>query len=202
MTLNFTISFLPFFVFLLRPLADWLESIYRRLLHPPPSALVRGTLNDFTYTKAQLIAENALLRHQLGILHRQLRKPTLNRRDRFWLLLLTSRLATWRDALLIIQPQTLLRWHRAGFRLFWRWNSKAKPIDLRLAPETIALIQQIASENRTWGAERIRGESTETGNSGGEAHDSAVYPRGAPPALAEPKLANVSQESRTRNVGV
>lgn len=163
MTLSSTIPFVSLCIKLLRPIALWLEPLYRRLLRPPPTTLVRGVLADLTSTKAELIAENALLRHQLGILHRQVKRPYLNRRDRFGLLVLVSRVHNWKDALLIIQPHTLLRWHRAGFRLFWRWKSRAKAQPIQLAPETIALIQQMARENLTWGAERIRGELLKLG---------------------------------------
>lgn len=163
MTLTPIIPFVPFFFLLFRPLAHWLEQAFRALLRPHPAALVRGALTDLTYTKAELIAENALLRHQLAILHRQVKRPQLNRRERFGLLVLASHVRNWKDALLIIQPETLLRWHRAGFRLFWRWRSNAKPRPPALTSETIALIQQMARENLTWGAERIRGELLKLG---------------------------------------
>ena len=58
----------------------------------------------------------------------------------------------------IVQPDTLLRWHRAGFRLFWRIKSHRRQPGRRLDAETIALIQRLARENRLWGAERIRAE--------------------------------------------
>ena len=163
MNLTSDISFVPFFLKLLRAIALWFEPIYRRLLRPPPAALVRGALADLTYTKAELIAENALLRHQLAILHRQVRRPQLHHRERFGVLVLVSHVRNWKEALLIIRPDTLLRWHRAGFRLFWRWKSQAKPKPIQLAPETIALIQQMARENLTWGAERLRGELLKLG---------------------------------------
>lgn len=87
MTLTSAMPFVSFFFLqLLRPLAHCFEPLYRRLLRPPPQALVRGTLADLTYTKAELIAENALLRQQLAILHRQVKRPHLNRRERFGLL--------------------------------------------------------------------------------------------------------------------
>lgn len=75
-------------------------------------------------------------------------------------MLLASRLRAWRHALLIVQPDTLLRWHRQLFRWYWRGQSRAVPPGHRpsLAPETIALIQQLAAANRLWGTERIRGE--------------------------------------------
>jgi transposase InsO family protein len=74
--------------------------------------------------------------------------------------LLASRLRTWRQALLIVQPETLLRWHRDLFRCSWRRQSRASAPAHRppLAPETIALIRELAAANRTWCAERIRGE--------------------------------------------
>ena len=91
MPLSTTIPFIPFFIDLLHLLALWLEPLYRRLLQPPPTARVRGALADLTYTKTELIAENALLRHQLAILHRQVKHPLLHRRERFGLLVLASR---------------------------------------------------------------------------------------------------------------
>ncbi len=76
------------------------------------------------------------------------------------LVLLASHLRTWRQSLLIVQPDTVLRWHRHLFRSFWRWRSRAATPAHRppLAPETVALIHEMAAANRTWGAERIRGE--------------------------------------------
>jgi putative transposase len=79
------------------------------------------------------------------------------------LLLLASRVRHWKDALLIVQPDTLLRWPRAGFRLFWRWKSRTKTQPAPLAAETIALIRQMARENLTWGAECIHGELLKLG---------------------------------------
>jgi putative transposase len=127
-----------------------------------PSAvpLVVGTLADLPRSKPALIAENALLRHQLVILRRGVKRPRCTPLDRALLVLLASRVRAWRQALVIVQPDTLLRWHRRLFRLVWRRRSRPghrerKP---RVSSETIALIQEMARANRTWGAERIRGE--------------------------------------------
>ena len=65
---------------------------------------------------------------------------------------------TWKHALFLVQPETLLRWHRELFRLFWKHKSKVCARKPRLSPETIALIKEMATKNRLWGAERIRGE--------------------------------------------
>jgi putative transposase len=96
----------------------------------------------------------------LIVLHRNTKTPRLTRRERLSLVFLARLVPNWKQVLQIIQPDTLLRWHREGFRLFWKLKSR-RPVPIqpqRLAPETIALIVQMARENRLWGAERIRGE--------------------------------------------
>jgi hypothetical protein len=72
----------------------------------------------------KLAAENALLRQQLIILQRHSKKPWFTQTDRLWLVLLASRVRSWKEALLILKPDTLLRWHRQGFRLFWWFKSR------------------------------------------------------------------------------
>ena len=70
---------------------------------------------------------------------------------------------TWKQALVIVQPDTLLRWHRLGFRLFWGQKSKPKSTQAKVSAETMALIKDMAKNNRLWGAERIRGELLKLG---------------------------------------
>ena len=95
-------------------------------LKPAIGTPVGGALGDLTRTKAELLAENALLRQQLVVLRRQVTRPALAPADRLRLIL-PSRLARgWRAALLIVQPETLLRWHRQGFRLVWRRKSRPR----------------------------------------------------------------------------
>jgi len=65
---------------------------------------------------------------------------------------------TWKQALFLVQPETLLCWHHELFRLFWKHKSQASPSKPRLSPETISLIKEMTTNNRLWGAERIRGE--------------------------------------------
>jgi transposase InsO family protein len=110
-----------------------------------------------------LVAENALLRQQLIVLRRQVTRPELTPCDRMRLVLLARLTRTWQSMLLIVQPQTLLRWHRQGYRLFWRARSATARKRPQIAPETIALIRQMARANRLWGAERIRGELLKLG---------------------------------------
>lgn len=117
-----------------------------------------GTFTDLTRSKLSLVAENALLRQQLIVLQRQVNKPKLRPRDRVILVILAGLVKNWRQALLIVKPETLLKWHRAGFKLFWKFKSSAKGRKPKIAEETILLIKKMASENRLWGAERIQGE--------------------------------------------
>lgn len=128
---------------------------------PVTATLVTGALADITRSRADLIAENVMLRQQLIVLNRQVNRPQLSNGDRIRLVLLARCTQFWQQALLIVQPDTLLRWHRDLFRRYWRRKSRnRKP---RIAPETIALIRKMAKENRWWGAERIRGELLKLG---------------------------------------
>src|SRR5215211_5005420 len=88
---------------------------------PPAVTQATGTGRDLLRSRAQLLAENALLRQQLIVLRRSVKRPVLTPTDRALLVLLAGRVRVWRQALLLVQPDTLLRWHRAGFRAFWRW---------------------------------------------------------------------------------
>ncbi|MDZ7933406.1 MAG: helix-turn-helix domain-containing protein, partial [Emticicia sp.] len=109
---------------------------------------------------ADLVVENALLRQQLIVLNRQIKRPQLTNSDRFRLVFLSHFTKFWKQALHIVQPDTLLRWHRELFQFYWRQKSQGKP---KISPETIALIQKMAKENQLWGAERIRGELLKLG---------------------------------------
>ena len=136
------------------------RQLLRRLTEPARPNLVTGTLADLPRSRTKLLAENALLRQQLIVLRRTTKTPRLTWRERLSLVFLARWVPNWKQVLQIIQPDTLLRWHREGFRLFWKLKSR-RPVQTqpqRLAPETIALIEQIARENRLWGTERIRGE--------------------------------------------
>ena len=126
-------------------------------------SLVLGAVADLRRSRSALIAENALLRQQLIVLARAQQRPRLTRSDRALLVLLAGRVRAWRQALLVVRPETLLRWHRAGFRLVWRWKSAPRRRQPRIQPATIALIRRMATENRLWGAERIRGELRKLG---------------------------------------
>ncbi len=135
-----------------------LQERVSRWIKPPTTSLLLGTCADLTRGKAELLAENVLLRHQLIILRRQIKRPVYRKTDRLLLVLLARVVRAWKQALFLVQPETLLRWHRELFRAFWKRKSKADTRKPRLSLETISLIKQMAAHNRLWGAERIRGE--------------------------------------------
>jgi putative transposase len=100
------------------------EERLKRWTKPATCTLLEGAAADLIRTKPELIAENALLRQQLIVLERQVKHPTFTRFERSLLVVLARRLPHWKQALLIVKPETLLRWHRRGFKLFWRYKSK------------------------------------------------------------------------------
>ena len=140
-----------------------LQARFLQCTKPFTSPLPLETLADLTRSKPELIAENALLRHQLNILKRKVKRPTCTQTDRMLLILLARMVRTWKQALLIVHPETLLRWHRELFRLYWKRKSKDSSHRPKVAAETIALIREMAKDNRLWGAERIRGELLKLG---------------------------------------
>src|ERR1700722_12455936 len=115
-------------------------------------------------SKLRLEAENAVLRHQLIVLRRRVRgraQPTNN--DRWFL----AQMYRWFPSILkvvtIVQPETLVRWHRAGFRRYWRWKSNSRGGRPRIEMELRGLIRRMSMENQLWGAPRIHGELLKLG---------------------------------------
>lgn len=119
-------------------------------------SLVTGSVCDAFRSPSQLVLENALLRKQLQVLSRSVTRPTIQATGRLGLLLLPRLTSRWRSVLVMIQPEALLCWHRDAFRAFLRRRSRRGPRRSELASEPVALIRQMASENRLWGAERVR----------------------------------------------
>jgi hypothetical protein len=110
-------------------------------------------------TSAAVALEDVVLRHQLAVLQRSVGRPRLRCRDRIFWVGLSRLWAGWRSSLVIVQPATVLAWHRQGFQLYWRWKSRARsagrpPIDVEIR----TLIGRMASENPTWGRRRLRDE--------------------------------------------
>ena len=138
----------------------WLQRCIQHWTKPATPILISGFLSDLPRSRTDLLVENALLRQQLIVLNRQVKRPALINSDRFRLVFLSHCTQFWRQSIHIIQPDTLLRWHRELFRFYWRRKSQGKP---KISSETIMLIHKLARENRLWGAKRIRGELLKLG---------------------------------------
>ena len=109
----------------------WLQEHIKHWTRRATPPAISGILSDLTRSRSDLIAENAFL-------------------TKFW-----------KQSIHVVQPDTLLRWHRELFRFYWKRKSQGKP---KISPETITLIRKIAVENDLWGgAERIRGELLKLG---------------------------------------
>src|ERR1700726_474303 len=115
-------------------------------------------------SKLRLEAENAVLRHQLIVLRRRLHgRVRLTHRDRWFFILLYRWFPSILQVLTIIRPETLVRWHRLGFRCYWRWKSRARGGRPQIETELRALIRRMSVENPLWGAPRIHGELLKLG---------------------------------------
>src|SRR5882724_429844 len=115
-------------------------------------------------SKNRLAAENAALRHQLIVLQRRVRgRVPLTSGDRLFLVQLYRWFPSILKAITIIRPETIIRWHRAGFRRYWRWKSGSLGGRPRIAADLRALIRQMSAENPLWGAPRIHGELLKLG---------------------------------------
>lgn len=108
--------------------------------------------------RVNLAMENLALRQQLAILNRKTARPRLRNRDRFFWVWLSKLWPHWRSALLIVQPDTVVKWQRQGFRLYWRWKSRRKGGRPRIDQEVRDLIRRLSRENPRWGTPRIQSE--------------------------------------------
>jgi putative transposase len=123
-------------------------------------SLVRSAIRD----RESLVAENLLLRHQLAVLTRPTRKRShLRARDKLFWVLVRSLRGDWRRHLVLVRPESVIRWHRQAWRLFWRWRSRGPIGRPRVSAEVRELIVTIARDNAQWGSERIRGELLKLG---------------------------------------
>jgi hypothetical protein len=114
-------------------------------------------------SKLWLEAENAVLRHQLIVLKRRRGRVRLTNHDRWFFIQLYRRFPSILKVLTIIRPETLVRWHRAGFRCYWRWKSCPQVGRPQIDTELRALIRRMSVENPLWGAPRIHGELLKLG---------------------------------------
>ena len=121
--------------------------------------LLFSLARSFFAPRLELMAEILALRQQLAILNRTANRPSLRFQDRLFWGALAKCWQDWRSALLIVKPETVIKWHRQGFRLYWRWKSKTgRPGRPRIDAEIRELIRRISQENPLWGAPRIQSE--------------------------------------------
>jgi transposase InsO family protein len=128
-------------------------------------------------SQRELALENLALRQQLAVLRHATKRPKLTNADRaFWVAL--SRLwPDWQDALILVKPETVIGWHRKGFKVYWSWKSRNRGDRPPIDAEIRTLIRRMARENPTWGAPRIHGELLMLGFEVGEATVSRTMPR-------------------------
>jgi hypothetical protein len=115
------------------------------------------------HVRRHLVLENLALRHQLLVLNRTAKTPALRSSDRLFWAALSAIWSRWTKALVIVQPQTVVRWHQTGFRLFWRWRSRGRSGRTPKDRELIKLIRRMWQANPTWGSPRIRAELAKLG---------------------------------------
>jgi len=116
---------------------------------------VLGTLRSMARSRISLAAENAILRHQLAVLQRGRPRPLLRPADRVLWIWLCRHWKRWRQALVLIQPTAVLRWHREGYRRYWRRRSGRHSGRPRIPRSHISLIHRISSDHPEWGEDRI-----------------------------------------------
>jgi putative transposase len=120
-------------------------------------------------SRAALQVEILALRHQLGVLHRSVKRPKLSAPDRLFWAWLSGLWSDWRTVLVIVQPATVIAWHRKSFRLFWTWKVRSgSPGRPMVTKELRNLIRRMSRENPIWGAPRIHGELLKLGIDIGE----------------------------------
>ncbi len=116
-------------------------------------------LRGWVLSRATLTAENLALCQQLVVLQRSTKRARVRRRDRLFWVWLSKLWKDWACCLLIVNPDTIVRWHREGFRLYWRWKSRNEPTGRpKIDVEICNLVRRMSRENPTWGAPRIQSE--------------------------------------------
>ena len=118
-------------------------------------SIIRIIIRVLFVDRSALIAENLALRQQLVTLSRSARRPRLRQRDRIFWVWISKLWRGWRSSLVVVQPDTVVRWHRRGFKLYWRWKShrRGRPA---LDREMRGLIRRASRDNPRRSAERVR----------------------------------------------
>src|SRR5437763_11062533 len=156
-----------------------------------------GALRAALRTRTDLTLENLALRQQLALLRRRSKRPQFGRLDRLLWVWLSNQWAGWREALHLVRPETVIRWHRQGFRAFWTWKSRrgrtGRP---SVGSELANLVRTMALATQLWGAPRIHGELLKLGLDVSQRTVARLMPRRPEAAFAD--LANLPSEPRHR----
>jgi putative transposase len=120
-------------------------------------------LRVFFRSRSDIALEVLALRQQVAVLTRKRPRPNLNRLDRLFWTSLRRYWPRWAEVLLIVKPATVIGWHRAGFRLYWRWRSRPRSGRPQITEEIRELIRRLEQENTGWGAPKIHGELLKLG---------------------------------------
>src|ERR1700682_2478944 len=122
--------------------------------------LLAGAILRLFHCRRRLLLENLALRQQLAVLKRRHPRPRLSAFDKFFWVLARRFWSGWKQTLIVVNPETVVRWHRSGFALYWRVISRARRVTgrRRISKEVRDLIFRMVTENPTWGAPRIHGE--------------------------------------------
>ena len=163
-------------------LIDWELTLFRRFSPAlVVTALFTSVLAVFR-SRAVLQLEILALRHQLGVLQRSVKRPKLTAADRFLWAQLCQFWKDWRSALVVVKPETVIGWHRKGFRLFWTWKvRRGQPGRPPVSKQIRQLIRRMSRENPLWGAPRIHGELLKLGIDIGETSVGKYMARGSKP---------------------
>ena len=145
--------------------------------------IIATLISSLFKSRSTLAAENLALRQQLATLRLSGKRPTFTWSDRLFWVLLSKIWSRWKEVLCIVQPETVVRWHRDGFKLYWTWKSRRRVGRPKVSAEIRELIKRMNKENPLWGAPRIHGELLKLGFIVSEATVSRYMPRhGKPPS--------------------
>ncbi len=119
-------------------------------------AVAAAAFGSFFRGKRALVLENLALRQQLAVYRRAHKRPRLRSADRAFWVWLSKLWDGWKTTLILVKPETVIRWHRQGFKLYWRWRSRTRrPGRPRIPPEHIAFIRRMSRDHPTWGEDKI-----------------------------------------------
>jgi hypothetical protein len=122
-----------------------------------------SALRVFFRSRLDTAIEILALRQQVSVLKRKRPRPKLNTFDRLFWTTLRRVWPRWADVLIIVKSEAVVGWHRAGFRLYWRWRSRPRGGRPKITGEIRVLIRRLAEENPDWGAPKIHGELQKLG---------------------------------------